>query len=113
MRSLLKTIIAGFIIAIVFSNGGVAVSAKADFDNPDHVKNMNKFAFELYGSLKSQPDNIFFSPFSISQALAMTYEGARTETETEMAETLNFDLDRQKTHSAFKQIRAIQGKDET
>ena len=41
------------------------------------------FAFALYQVLSEAApgeDNLFFSPYSISQALAMTYAGARTET---------------------------------
>jgi len=38
------------------------------------------FAFELYQALKGEEDNLFYSPYSISLALAMTYAGARDET---------------------------------
>ncbi|MEM2792925.1 MAG: serpin family protein, partial [Candidatus Bathyarchaeia archaeon] len=37
----------------------------------------NRFAFELYSELsKTEKGNIFFSPYSIFSAIAMTYEGA-------------------------------------
>jgi serine protease inhibitor len=42
--------------------------------------------------LRNQSGNLFFSPASISTALAMTYAGARGETATEMAKTLHFTL---------------------
>jgi serpin B len=45
--------------------------------------------------------NLFFSPYSISQALAMTYAGARAETETQMAATLRFVLAQEALHKAF------------
>lgn len=35
------------------------------------------FALKLYGELGSAEGNLFFSPFGISSALAMTYAGAR------------------------------------
>jgi hypothetical protein len=35
------------------------------------------FALDLYQRLKDQPGNLFFSPYSISASLAMTYAGAR------------------------------------
>lgn len=50
------------------------------------------FAFDLYQHLRTAEDgNLFYSPFSISVALAMAYAGARGETAQQMAETLGFD----------------------
>jgi serpin B len=54
------------------------------------VDNNNAFAFDLYRSLQAQDGNLFYSPYSISLALAMTYAGARGQTESQMAETLHF-----------------------
>jgi len=59
------------------------------------------FAFSLYGQLKDQKGNIFFSPYSISTALAMTYLGARGTTASEMAKVLHFTLDQKALHPAF------------
>ncbi|MFH0977662.1 MAG: serpin family protein [Candidatus Woesearchaeota archaeon] len=51
----------------------------------------NKFAFDLYSELaKSETGNLFYSPYSISAALAMTYEGAKGETADEMIFVLHF-----------------------
>lgn len=50
----------------------------------------NEFAFDFYYKLKDEEGNIFFSPYSISFALAMTYEGARGQTAEEMASVLHF-----------------------
>ena len=52
------------------------------------------FAFDLYQALKEEDGNLFYSPYSISLALAMTYAGARGETEQQMADTLYFILSR-------------------
>jgi len=51
----------------------------------------NQFAFDLYSELtKSETGNIFFSPYSISAALAMTYEGAKGQTADEIKSVFHF-----------------------
>jgi serpin B len=74
------------------------------------VQGNNTFALDLYGQLAPQEGNLFFSPYSIANALAMTYAGARGETATQMATTLHFTLDPERLHPAFGSLRAeIQG----
>ena len=60
--------------------------------------------FDLYRTLSSEEGNLFYSPYSISIALGMTYAGARGETEQQMAETLQFDLPQDALHSAFNTL---------
>ncbi|MBM3200641.1 serpin family protein, partial [Candidatus Woesearchaeota archaeon] len=50
----------------------------------------NRFALDLYMQYSSKDENIFFSPYSISTALAMTYEGAKGKTANEMKEVFHF-----------------------
>ena len=63
-----------------------------------------EFAFDLYQNLQNTDGNLFFSPYSISQALAMTYAGAREETEKQMADTLHFTLPQDTHHSTFNYL---------
>ena len=65
------------------------------------VDGNSAFAFNLYQALKETDDNLFYSPYSISLALAMTYAGARGETEEQMANTLHFTLEDNRLHPAF------------
>lgn len=69
------------------------------------VKGNNTFAFDLYGKLREREGNLFFSPYSISTALAMTYAGARGDTAKEMADTLHLTLDESRLHRAFAALR--------
>ncbi len=55
----------------------------------------NQFALEFYSHLKDKESgkNIFFSPYSISTALSMVYEGAREETAREIESVFHFSTD--------------------
>lgn len=78
-----------------------AVKSPSSPDVAAVVKGSNQFAFDLYTKLRSEePGNLFFSPQSISTALAMTYAGARGETASQMASVLHFDLPPDKLHPA-------------
>jgi serpin B len=69
------------------------------------------FAFDLYRALAAQEGNLFLSPFSVSVALAMTYAGARSQTETEIKNVLHFDLPQPLLHTAFNAtLRALDGR---
>ncbi|HLC05676.1 MAG TPA: serpin family protein, partial [Anaerolineales bacterium] len=59
------------------------------------------FAFDLYHVLAADEGNLFFSPYSISLALAMTYAGAAGDTASQMAGTLHFTLPPDQLHAAF------------
>ncbi len=61
----------------------------------------NAFAVDLYKQIMSREGNLFLSPYSISTALAMTYAGARGETEKQMAAVLHFDLSGDELHPAM------------
>jgi|GEM_PF-5440676 len=68
------------------------------------VDGNNEFALELYRQLSDGDDgNLFFSPYSLSVALAMTYAGAEGATREQMAETLNFILEEEDFACRFQQ----------
>ena len=75
------------------------------------VQGNNEFALDLYGHLaRSGSSNLFFSPYSISSALAMTFAGACGETEQEMASVLRFPTEQNDLHTVFAQLsKAIFG----
>lgn len=66
----------------------------------------NDFGITLYKRLAEKEGNVFFSPYSISNALAMTYAGARGNTAAEMKTTLRFNLGDDRLHPAFAKLIA-------
>jgi len=94
--------------------GEVVKSDKARITSPDVsaseratlVEGNSAFAFELYRALREKDGNLFYSPYSISLALAMTYAGARGETAEQMAAALQFMLEQERMHPAFNWLDA-------
>jgi serpin B len=68
------------------------------------VDGNSAFAFDLYQTLRQNGTNLFYSPYSISEALAMTYAGAHGETEKDMAGALDFTLSQDRLHPAFNSL---------
>jgi serpin B len=71
-------------IPVLDDSGATAASVEAT------VEGYNGFAFDLYSRYSAGDGNILFSPYSISTALSMTYEGARGETADEMEAVFGF-----------------------
>jgi len=66
--------------------------AKENTNKQIVVAGNNEFAVELYARLRGNEGNLFFSPYSISTALALTYSGARGQTESQMSAVLHFPI---------------------
>jgi len=77
-------------IAGVFAEGSAEPPQKAAPELNQAAKAVNAFCVDLYTNLGEKEGNLFFSPYSLSTALGMTYAGARGNTAAEMAATLHF-----------------------
>ena len=113
IRSFLWVVAAAVVSAI--SGCREADTSSADSSEvKSTVEGNTAFALDLYERLRNQPGNLFFSPYSLSTALAMTYAGARGLTESEMARTLHFNQSQNDVHAAFATLTArlqeVQGK---
>ena len=84
--------IVAYFLLVLLPAQGTETKAMAGADRKAVVAGNNAFAVALYGQLRNQSGNLFFSPESISTALAMAYAGARGETASQMAKTLHFTL---------------------
>jgi serpin B len=56
----------------------------------------NRFALDLYAKLREGKGNVFFSPYSVHTALAMTATGAKAATRDQMVKVLHLPADGQK-----------------
>ncbi|MHC4445338.1 MAG: serpin family protein [Planctomycetota bacterium] len=99
-KILFSLVLVGFLLAATRPNPPVVKKT----DKQKIVEGNNRFALDLYGQLREEKGNIFFSPYSISTALAMTYAGAKGNTAKQMADVLKFELDNERLHPAFSAI---------
>jgi serpin B len=84
-----------FLTAIIVTTNSCAMDNTAEKENMNTkiiTEGNNKFALELFAKLQSGKGNLFFSPYSISTALAMACAGARGQTESQMTEVLHFPI---------------------
>ena len=66
----------------------------------------NAFAWDMFGQLRQEAGNLFFSPYSIHAALAMTSAGARSHTAEEMRDTLRLGGLPNDVHPALGALRS-------
>lgn len=86
--------------------GTVSVQqTKPATENPSDAN--NKFAFSLLDNIaQNKTGNIFFSPFSITNAFSMIYEGAHGNTSNEMESVFHFIKDGPVRKNYIKQTNA-------
>ena len=78
----------------------------SDTDRAIQTSGDTAFAFNCYRQLALEQGNVFYSPLSVSLALAMTWAGARTTTEQEMADALQYRLPQERLHPFFNALDA-------
>jgi len=68
---------------------------------------VNEFCFDFFKKLSDDEENspnIFYSPYSVFTALAMTYEGARNNTAVEMENVLHVEQDNDSFHEYMQSL---------
>lgn len=80
-------------------NATAAEVSQLSSDNAAFGADMYKQAAAAAGT-----GDVFFSPYSISSAIAMTYAGARNATAKEMAGAMRFSLQGDRLHTAFNAV---------
>jgi serpin B len=104
-RSLLAFL--GALLLVVLSVPPAAASPAGPFST---ISDGNAgLAVQLYRELGAKEGNLFFSPYSISSAMGMTYAGARGDTAAQMKTTLHFRLEQAGLNSGFRSLNKILG----
>lgn len=81
---------------LIFAFGYSLVNAQIAHENN------SKFSMEMYRQISyDNQNNLFFSPMSISSAMAIPYIGAKGETKREFEEVLFFDTDREQNFASI------------
>jgi serpin B len=99
MKLLLSLLIA--CVLLLLNANGAETKNLSDADQAVVVEGNNAFAVALYHQLSHPDGNLFFSPESISTALAMVYAGAGGSTASEMAKALHFTVPPGQLHPAM------------
>ena len=95
------------LLARFVSPGKPKVNSSPD-NGQSVIEANNQFAIDLFRYLRDDPDNqeqnLFFSPLSISSALAITYEGARGTTAEEIQDVFHFPVDNATRREGFQDV---------
>lgn len=84
---------------------GTSIKDIAVNDANNIVDASNQFAIDFYSQVTAdKEENVFFSPWSISTAFAIAYEGARGNTADEMSDAFGFVRDDEERRTAFASI---------
>jgi serpin B len=106
-RSLAATLT---VLLLFVGMSGLGAQSGAANKNDLHavVDSNNQFAIDLYRKINAQDTgkNIFVSPFSISTALAMTFEGSSGNTRKQMANVLHLDMTQMQRQEGFSALLA-------
>ena len=84
-------------------SGLKTVNALGEAKLKKHTAGANAFAWALYDRLRRKKGNVFFSPFSVSSALAMVRAGAAGRTLRQMAKVMRIKLPEGAVHRGFNQ----------
>ncbi|MBX3069927.1 MAG: serpin family protein [Thermomicrobiales bacterium] len=95
------------LVALLISPLVAGVSSAQTDQQSTLVAGNSTFAFDLYAQLRDSTDgNLVFSPYSVSQALAMTYAGARGETAEQLGTALAFGVEQDALPEIFSALNA-------
>ena len=103
--TLLSILVLLFIGCIENSTGNTKSTINADsVEEYDIATANNAFAFDMYSMIKSDVENIFFSPYSIFTAMAICYDGAEGSTKEQMSNVFYYPLSKPVLEGSTKEM---------
>jgi serpin B len=96
-----KLLIGLMLAAVVFGAQADKIAGPEKSAADSVVAGNTQFAVRLYHQLSGEEGNLFFSPYSLSTALAMVYGGAAEATETQMRRAMHFGPNDRGFHNAY------------
>lgn len=87
------------------STGNTKSTINADsVEEYDIATANNAFAFDMYSMIKSDVENIFFSPYSIFTAMAICYDGAEGSTKEQISNVFYYPLSKPVLEGSTKEM---------
>lgn len=109
MKKICLVICMIFVIGIMTASMQAAANVNAPAESKKLEEANKTFAFNIFKQLNSEDKgkNVFISPYSISAALSMAYNGTGTNTKKAMENTLGFSgLTKAQINKGFKYINS-------
>jgi len=100
-----KKVLVLIISLVIFIFFTTNFSWSKDMNTKKLVNDNTDFALKFYKYIYNEEGNIFFSPYSISTALAVTYAGAKGETASQIAGVLSFNLKKEELSARRRNIK--------
>src|SRR5687767_11893504 len=94
-------------LVLLFASAGAIAETDQHAEMQRVVNGLNEFGLQLSRKLPNKDtDNVFYSPFSIVTALAMTSEGAEGDTRSEFDKVIGNGLSRDAASTGFSEMIA-------
>ena len=93
-----------FLLAALTAGALLHAPARAEEASAGLARSFNRAGLALFAKLSATPGNLVISPYGIGTAMAMAHAGARGETELQMAQVLDYTLERQMIPAADRQL---------
>jgi serpin B len=87
--------------AVLVGKSQAIPSVEAKMDISTVAASSNDFSFELFKAIRSDSENLVYSPYGLSVVLSMTMAGAKGDTQQELSQVLHLGLPESRLYPAL------------